>query len=57
LKDREFDIEYQRRIYKPGDFHKELKEQKAVAVLDIKQFNFSHLQFERFKVLVGPRYK
>lgn len=31
--------------------------QKAVAVIDIKQFNFSEYQLDRFKILVGPRFK
>ena len=31
--------------------------QKAIAVIDIEQFNFSEYHLERFKILVGPRYR
>ncbi len=41
VKDKEFDIYYERLICEPGDYHKLQKEQKAVAVIDIEQFEFS----------------
>jgi hypothetical protein len=31
--------------------------QKAMAVIDIEQFNFTEYQLDRFKILVGPRYQ
>lgn len=45
------------KIYPPTDVHKKLKERKATAVLDYKQFNFTENQLDRFRILVGQRFK
>lgn len=57
LSSQEFEIEIERVIYKPTDPRLKLKGRKAYLKANMQQFKLTELQMERFKVLVGCRYK